>query len=162
VQATSLLAWMVHPELVEGNPSPAANLYSFFIFYEMSNTIDYLIFSLKGRILKILIILSFMTINLMPKTILGRWSVGLIVLFLLLLVLFHILVASGQRGGETFFSNPYLAFTGIFIAMSGISSFFTGIFSIIRNKERSILVFLSTLIGLFVLLFVFGEILFPH
>jgi ABC-type uncharacterized transport system permease subunit len=45
----------------------------------------------------------------MPKTRLGKWSVGLIILFFLLFALFQFLVASGQRGGATFFSNLVLA-----------------------------------------------------
>ena len=45
---------------------------------------------------------------------------------------------------------------------SGIAAFFTGIISILKNKERSVLVFLSTLLGSLVLLWIFAEIAFPH
>jgi uncharacterized membrane protein HdeD (DUF308 family) len=45
---------------------------------------------------------------------------------------------------------------------SGVFAFLTGLISVIRNRERSILVFLAMLIGLFVLLFGLGEIIFPH
>ena len=44
----------------------------------------------------------------------------------------------------------------------GIAAFFTGIISIIKSKERSVLVFLTTVIGFLVLIFVLGEILVPH
>lgn len=98
----------------------------------------------------------------MPKTILGKWSVGLIIIFFLSFAALRLLVALGQRGGETFFSNPLLAITGIFMGISGISAFFTGIIGIIKSKERAVLVFLSTAIGLFVLIFCLGEILSPH
>lgn len=98
----------------------------------------------------------------MPKTKLGKLSVRLIITFFLLLGLFYILVASGQRGGATFFSNPVLAFTGLGMAAAGISAFFTGVVGIIKEKERSVLAFLSTIMGLFILLFVLAEILFPH
>lgn len=98
----------------------------------------------------------------MPKTKLGKWSVGLIVVFFLWFVILQVLVTSGQRGGETFFSNPRLAFTVIFAAIFAIAAFFLGIFSIIKSKERSALVFLSTAIGFLVLFFILGEVLSPH
>lgn len=70
--------------------------------------------------------------------------------------------ASDQRGGETFFSNPTLAVPALLMGISGILAFVTGAISIFRNKERSITVFLSTALGLFVLIFWLGEILVPH
>lgn len=73
-----------------------------------------------------------------------------------------LLVTFGQRGGETFFSNPGLAITGILAAAAGVLAFIVGIIAIIKHKERSILVYLSTLLGLFILLFVVGEIVSPH
>lgn len=98
----------------------------------------------------------------MPKTKLGNWSVGLIAIFFFLLGVFYVLVYSGQRGGETFFSNLYLTVPMLIAAAAGVSAFFTGGVSIIRDKERALLVFLSTLMGLFVLLYTSAEILFPH
>lgn len=98
----------------------------------------------------------------MPKTILGKWSVGLIIVFFLLFALFQFLVASGQRGGATFFDNLLLAIPIFLAGICGVSSFFTGLIGIVKSKERSILVFLATIIGLLVLLFLLGEILFPH
>lgn len=98
----------------------------------------------------------------MPKTRLGKWSVGLIIVFFLLLVTFRLLVASGQKGGATFFSNPVLAIPGLLMGISGVFAFFTGAVSLIKNKERSIFVFLATAMGLLVLIFCLGEILSPH
>ena len=86
----------------------------------------------------------------------------LIVAFIALFTLFQLLVASGQRGGDTFFSNPLLAVPILIAGICGISAFFTGIIGIIKNKERSALVFISTIIGFFILLFVSGEFLVPH
>ena len=40
--------------------------------------------------------------------------------------------------------------------------FFTGLIGVIRSRERSILVYLAMIIGLCVLLFILGEIIFPH
>lgn len=98
----------------------------------------------------------------MPKTIFGKWSVGLIIAFLLLFGLFQLLVASGQRGGATFFANLILAIPGVLMGASGITAFFTGVIGIMKHKERSILVFIATAIGLFILVFILGEFLFPH
>lgn len=98
----------------------------------------------------------------MPRTKAGKWSVGLIAAFFLFLISFQLLVASGQRGGATFFSNLVLAVPVLLAGACAVSAFFTGLIGIIRSKERSMLVFLVTAIGLFVLLFVLGEFLFPH
>lgn len=98
----------------------------------------------------------------MPKTRLGKWSVGLIIIFFLFFALFQLLVASGQQGGATFFSNPVLTIPILLAGTSGVFAFFTGIISILKNKERSVLVFLATAIGLFIMLFWLGEILSPH
>jgi len=97
-----------------------------------------------------------------PSTILGKWSIGLIIAFFLLLITGIFVVATGQTGGETIFDNLLISIPMILAAISAIASFFTGIISIIRKKERCIFVFISTLIGLFVLWFVIGEILLPH
>jgi predicted RND superfamily exporter protein len=100
-----------------------------------------------------------MRITFMPKTRLGKWSVGLIIAFFASLVLLTILIASGQRGGATFFSNPLLIAPLLLAGIFGVSAFFTGIIGIVKRRERSVLVFLATLIGFFVLLFALGEVL---
>lgn len=103
-----------------------------------------------------------MRVNFVPKTNLGKWSVGLIIALFAFLTLFQILVASGQRGGATFFSNPLLVVPLLIAGICGVSAFFAGIIGIMKRRERSVLVFLATVIGFFVLFFVLGEILFPH
>jgi hypothetical protein len=45
---------------------------------------------------------------------------------------------------------------------SGIAAFVTGLISIIKSRERSILVFLAVIVGLLVLIFCLGEVIFPH
>jgi len=73
-----------------------------------------------------------------------------------------LLAASGQQGGETFFDNPLLAFSGLFAAICGTLAFLTGIAAIVKNKERAALVSVSVIIGGFVIFFLLGEFLFPH
>ena len=103
-----------------------------------------------------------MKLHFIPKTPLGQWSIWLITVFIVLFIVFQILVASGQRGGATFFSNLALSIPMLIAGITGILAFFTGIIGIIKNKERSVLVFSSTIIGFFILVFVSAEILFPH
>ncbi|MBM3205765.1 hypothetical protein FJZ41_02895 [Candidatus Shapirobacteria bacterium] len=103
-----------------------------------------------------------MKVNFLPQTRLGEWSFRLIIAFFLLLIVFRFLVASGQRGGETFFSNLFLAMPMLLAWLGGVSAFFAGLLALIKSKERAVFVFLSTLMGFFILLFSLGEILFPH
>jgi predicted Abi (CAAX) family protease len=101
-------------------------------------------------------------INVLPKTSWGKWSVGLIVALILFFVLFVILVASGQRGGETFFSNLLLRVPMLLAGTCGVAAFVTGLIGIIKSKERSILVYLAIFIGFDILVFCLGEVLVPH
>lgn len=97
-----------------------------------------------------------------PRTRLGQWSVELAGLFIAFFLVFVLFVSLGQRGGETFFSNPLLTVPMLLAALSAILGFFTGIVGIVRDRERSILTFISTGIGLFVGLFSLAEVLLPH
>ena len=103
-----------------------------------------------------------MNLMILPKTRLGKLSTGFIVTFLVLLATFFILVATGQRGGDTFFSNLALSIPMLIAGISGILAFFTGIVGIIFKKDRSLLVIFATIIGLFVLFFAAGELVYPH
>ena len=77
-------------------------------------------------------------------------------------MMFQLLVALGQRGGETFLDNLLLTIPMFLAGICGICSLVTGLIGIIMSKERSILVFLASIVGLFVLAFVLGEIIVPH
>jgi len=103
-----------------------------------------------------------MKIGILPQTQPGKWSVGLILAFFLLFGLFQLLVASGQRGGATIFDNMLLTVPIFAAGAAGIASFITGFMSMFRRGERSVLVFLATAVGFFVLFFVVGEFAFPH
>ena len=93
-----------------------------------------------------------MRITYRPKTIKGIWSVRLILASVLFFILFFAVAASGQTGGDTFFSNLALAIPMLVAALSAVASFFTGIIAIIRNRERATFVYLSTTLGFLVLL----------
>jgi len=98
-------------------------------------------------------------ITILPKSSLGRWSVGLAAAFILLYILFAVLTGLGGVGpGPVAF---ILIATAVF-GISGIAVFVTALIRIIKSKERSILVFLVVVVGLFALFFFLGEFLFPH
>jgi hypothetical protein len=106
-----------------------------------------------------------MRISVKPKTKLGKWSIGLIIIFFLLVAMCLILMALGQGVGDTFFSNLILGIPGFLAGVSVISAFIIGLVSIIKSRERSILVFLAMAIGFYILMVALGEILYsiwPH
>jgi len=97
-----------------------------------------------------------------PKTTPGKWSIGLIVGFFLSLAILMIMAASGQRGGDTITSNLWLGIPGLLAGVCAISSLVIGAIAILRSKERSVVVILATIIGLFVLIFLLSGFLFPN
>ena len=77
----------------------------------------------------------------MPKSALGWWSVGLFVAWILFFVLADAIIGSSPDYNMTFTYG--LGMSGI-----GTAAFVTGLISFIKSKERSVFVFLTTLIGL--------------
>ena len=105
----------------------------------------------------------------MPKTQSGKWSLGLIVampvLFFIGMSFTNLLYESVPAGNsilEDIARRPALAITMLAGNVSGISAFITGLIAIIRQKERAPLVFVATIIGALLILFLVGEVLFPH
>jgi hypothetical protein len=102
----------------------------------------------------------------LPKTTLGKWSIGLVIVAICCFVVFIIEVALGLRGGDSLdFSDPSQLGPAIPILLAGVffvSAMVTGLIGIVKNRERSVLVFLAVAIGMFVLLLVLGEFLAPH
>jgi hypothetical protein len=98
----------------------------------------------------------------LPRTRLGKWSLWLVIAFFVLFIAFQILVAFGERGGDTFFSNLRLSLLILPAGVAAIAGFFTGIIGIIKSKDYAVLVFVTTAIGFLILLFVAGELLVPH
>jgi hypothetical protein len=107
--------------------------------------------------------------RIIPNAILGKWSVGLIAAMLLLFIIGTSLTSSlykSVQGGDSILADiaarPALALAMLAGMAAGISAFITGLLAIIRQKEHSLLVYGSSLIGALLLLFLAGEILFPH
>ncbi len=91
----------------------------------------------------------------MPRTLLGKWSVGFIVAFLVFLGLSRF---TGEVGA-TFSDNVPRALTILSAWVTAAASFFVGLVAVIKQRERSALVFLAMLIGLVILGFALGDIL---
>ena len=108
-------------------------------------------------------------ISVLPKTKLGRWSLGLAatmpVLFLIGTSLTNSLyesVPSGRTILEDITLRPVLALTMLAAMISGISAFIIGLIAIIKQKERALLVYVATSVGAFLAVFLLGELVFPH
>ncbi len=99
----------------------------------------------------------------LPTTTVGKWSIGLAIsLFSFFVLSIAIVVLGHQTGGETFSDNLYIAIPMFLAGISGISALITGAIGILGYKERSVFVFLSAAVGLFVLFLILGEFLVPH
>lgn len=88
-----------------------------------------------------------MKLTLLPKTTPGKWSVGLSIAFIILI------------WAKIQYSIHILSFA---IAALGLIGFFIGIIAFFRNKDRSILNLLPILVGLLIILWIAGELIFPH
>jgi nitrate reductase gamma subunit len=88
-------------------------------------------------------------ITILPKTPLGWWSVGLVIA---LIVLFAVLPEDPDAELRALDRALAIGFAGI----SGAASV-TGLVGIIKRRERSVLVFLTTAIGLFALIIAVGQ-----
>jgi hypothetical protein len=87
-------------------------------------------------------------ITILPKKYLGKWSIGLTAAFILLFALADVLFGFSEPGPE---SIPSSAITAtICMAIVAGSAFITGLISIIKRKERSILVMFGMVISLWV------------
>jgi len=107
--------------------------------------------------------------SIMPKTTLGKWSVWLIIAMFLLFFIGSSLtnslyssVPSGNTILDDSAGRPVLVLSMLAGMAVGVSALITGLLAIIRHKERSLLVYASSLIGAMLLVLLAGEFLFPH
>ena len=109
-----------------------------------------------------------MKINFTPKSHLGKLSVVLIVFMPIFFYIgmsfvdFYESIPAGRTIPHDIIVRPGIALPMLAGFISGIAAFFTGVIGIIRKKDRSILVFLSTAMGFFVLLWCLAQFLFSH
>jgi hypothetical protein len=96
--------------------------------------------------------------TILPKTKLGKWSFGLAIAFVVLMTAPWFL---SRIISETI-GIPFGFSFGTLSILSGIAALVTGLISTLQYKERSLLVFLSILIGLFALVVIIAEFVVPH
>ncbi len=109
-----------------------------------------------------------MRLKFIPESFWGKCSVGLIVAMPLLFYIgasfvgFYKSVPAGKTIPHDIIVRPGVALPMSAGFVCGIAAFLTGIMAIIKKKDYSILVFLSSAMGFFMLLWCFAEVLFPH
>ena len=94
--------------------------------------------------------------QLKPQTKLGKWSVQLNAFFLIIITISIILV---NVLGILSFDDHWWDATVPIIFFASIAAFILGIIATIK-KERSVLVYISVIIGLLAILFIFTHSLF--
>ncbi len=103
-----------------------------------------------------------------PRSGLGRWSIGCMVAVPILIgigTLFlpvYEAVPAGTTILQDLMARPGIAAFMLAGFVSGNAAFICGMVAILRKKEHAVLVYLSTLLGFFILLWVLAEVLFPH
>ena len=88
-----------------------------------------------------------MKFTFLPITTLGKWAIGLSILFIILI------------WAKISYSIPIPTFA---IAAFGIAGFLISIIAIFKNRDKAILNFLPLLVGLIILLWIAAELIFPH
>ncbi len=91
--------------------------------------------------------------RLLPATMWGRCALGLLIAILAFFGAVFVLIASGQRPGDTFTSNLTLSVPGLLAGLCAIGAFVTGLIAVIFRAERSPLVLLATVVGLLAIAF---------
>jgi len=89
--------------------------------------------------------------KLKPKTKLGKWSVRLNAFFLIIITISIILV---NVLGILSYDDHWWDVTVPIIFFASIAAFILGIVAIMKNKEQSVLVYISVAIGLLAILFI--------
>jgi hypothetical protein len=98
-----------------------------------------------------------MKMDIAPKTDLGKWSIALNALFLIVITISIVLV---KVFGMLSFDDHWWDVTVPVIFSASIIALFTGIKSVRKNKERSVLVYMSIVISICVIIFLLLHSLF--
>lgn len=96
-----------------------------------------------------------MKISFLPKSCLGKWSAGLNIFFLLIGIFFYFFAELLN----VVTSDMLITIFGATAVIASVIAFFIGVITVIKDRERSVLVFLAIFIGFVILIFIFGDIL---
>jgi hypothetical protein len=104
-----------------------------------------------------------------PSTAIGGWSIGLIVVVPILFTLgssltdtLYASVSAGSTILADIAARPFLALSMLAGMAAGVAGFITGLVALIKHKEKALLVYLSTVIGGILTLYLIAELAFPH
>ena len=95
-----------------------------------------------------------------PSTKLGWWSVALAATFAALFIINATVFMPSVV--EVPWRQTVLPFYGIAVMACGLAAGIVGLIAVTRRQERSWMVWLTMVPGLFVIFFVLGEFLVPH
>lgn len=90
--------------------------------------------------------------RLYSKTIAGKWAAIFTLLFVALMAIKLSALAMLVR----------LPLPTPFLAMIGVIGSLLGVASIVKNKDRALLTWISAIIGLLIILWIAAEVTFPH
>lgn len=96
-----------------------------------------------------------MKISLLPKSHMGTWSVRLSIFFILTSIFLYVF---GELS-RVITSDMLISIVAATSIIAQIIAFILGITAVIKNKERSSMVFLAILLGLVVSGFILGDML---
>ena len=80
-----------------------------------------------------------------PRTEAGWLAIALVGTHALFVFLFLGLIIGGQEGGDTFFANPWLAWTALPAGVFGIGAGLTALHAVLRRGERAVLTYVVVL-----------------
>ena len=90
----------------------------------------------------------------MPKSMLGKYSFGLLILFLLCLIT----ITLGVNTGMTPRGSIQARIIGISMLITGLATFITGLISLIKYRDRSPAIILAIIFGIIAALIIVMEV----
>lgn len=109
------------------------------------------------------------TFSFLPGGRTGWWSVGLIAVMPVLFQIGFFIATSwypsipaGSTIPTDLAARPFVGLTMLTGMAAGIGAFFSGLFAVVKHKEKALLVYAATVLGGLVILYLAAELLFPH
>jgi len=95
---------------------------------------------------------QIMKTTFMPQTKTGKSSVELgVILALMQGIILLVAYIQGPGAEQTFSNNPFKGITRIGVVVVALITFLTGLVAMVKNKERSISVYIMTALGFMVM-----------
>lgn len=97
----------------------------------------------------------------LPKTHQGKWSIRLFIIALLFIIVASIVSFVQESAiNDIFYYRLAVNISMIISNVAMVIAFILGIFSIRKNKERSLFVYITLLLGFMMLIFLLAELIF--